>query len=223
MKKRSIIIVVLLLIIIILVDKMLYLNKITSEKIKNFKELMQDYLITDLKVINKEKIEESITFQNISFENNSSFNCNEDTTKLTCTYNDSTLKVEKSDSYKKTFETYDKNKVIKNINSDIELFGLLKEYSTKKINILTRRKSLEEYKLLEEFANKYIKKILSIDLVEGDYSGYILHTSSNERELYITNNNTNYKFTFTNTKYFTDDYIEKFINKIEIKENKDGD
>lgn len=62
-----------------------------------------------------------------------------------------------------------------------------------------------------------IPEIDNITLINGDYNGYIFNMKNKTKEVNIIENDKRYVFTFINTDYFTDEYINQLIETITIE------
>lgn len=224
MKKKNIIFIIVGILVILSIYKMMIINSYTINKMekKKIDEIINGLIIKDLKVILKEEQEEEeyLTFQNIKVRNIfKEFTCIEQDNTYSCQKEDgSTFLMKKTTSFTDKWEKYQEKNHIKEgtYKTDIDLLGAIKDASTSKNTLLKPGGYIKRDYFLQKYAIDNIPNIHSIDLVEGDYSGYILHTTSNSRELYITYKKNTYTFQFTNLDYFTEEVIQNFMNSIII-------
>lgn len=222
MKKKNIIFIIVGILIILSIHKMMIINEYTINKTekKKIDEITNGLIIKDLKVILKEEQEEYLTFQNLKVKNIfKEFTCGEEENTYSCQKEDgSTFLMKKTTSFTDKWEKYQEKNHIREetYKTDIDLLGAIKEASTSKNTLLKPNKYIKRDYFLQKYAIDVIPIILSMDLVEGDYSGYILHTTSNSRELYITYKKNTYTFQFTNLDYFQEEIIQNFMNSIII-------
>jgi hypothetical protein len=217
------------------------INNITTE---NYQKFIDGLKITNNITINSEKLNDSqyLTFKNIKVKNEfSNFQkldnqYSEDTIKYVLYDENDKIKasfwMSTTSSYVDIFKT---NKTLfgtederitntdlsdflekNNINDDIELFQYLEKNKDVKNNIFTSVKQMKENYTIQFMASVVMPKIEGITLIDGDYKGYILNVSEDIKEVSILKNNERYVFLFLKLDYFTDEYIQKFLNTIVI-------
>ncbi len=227
MKKLNIFIPIILVIISMLVVKAFQIKSyaFSKEDIARIEKIKKGLIITDLFVINKKEQANSIKFANVKVKNVfEDFNCEENKNEFLCIKDEKTsFSIKVKQSYVHRFSNYDnsfiKTKRIisdKNINNDIDLFGQIKE-ANQKASIFNFDKVNKENYILCKFAIDELN-FHSIDLIEGDYTGILLHNDSKTRELLIYYSDRTYSFTFKNLKEFSQDKIMEIMNSIIIEE-----
>lgn len=218
MKKK--ILIILLVIILFILVKIQVMNKYTISNIKDLEKIKDGLILSDLLVINTEEVDDYIEYKNIKIKNIfNDYDCIDDNDSYTCIKDDNTsfsMKIGKSylDKFKNNKNS---NKIIKDmkIKDDLSLFGVIKE--TKESNIMRTISSIKRNYILNKYAIDNIPKVHSIDLIEGDYSGLLFHTSSTSRELYLYVDDKTYIFIFNNLDEFNDIIIHDLMNSIIIK------
>lgn len=226
MKKKTIIILLLIgVATFILKGYIIHSYTLSDTNKKAMEKIAEGLIIDDLKVIYHEDLEdeEYIEYKNLKGKNIfKEFNCLEEDNSFQCTKDEKTIfTMKKTTSFvdKLSKSKYkDGTKIIKKnkITTDIDLFGFIKDASTSKNTIVKPISNIKRDYILQMYAIDYVPVIHSMDLVEGEYSGYILHISSKTRELYLTKNHDTYLFSFTNLDEFNEEIIEEFMNSIII-------
>lgn len=109
-----------------------------------------------------------------------------------------------------------------NINNDIELFKFLEKSKNIKNSIFTPLKKMKENYELQFITVVVMPSIDSITLIDGDYEGYIFNLQFGSesfkgmREVRIMYQGSVYVFTFLNTEYFNNTYINEILNTVVI-------
>ncbi len=226
-KKIMTTLIIFLAIAVFFLWKINTIHKYTIEEKEQEKveKIAQGLIIEDLKVITSEELDtrETLEYNNITIKNIfTEFECKEIENTYQCKKDDdTTFEMKKTTSFVEKLQNSNSlewAKIVKDnkIVSDIELFGLIKEAVNHKTTIFQFNRDIKRNYYLQKYAIEFIPLMHSMDLVEGDYSGYLLHTSSNSRELYITYKKNTYTFQFTNLDYFTEEVIQDFMNSIII-------
>ena len=224
MKKSIKIIIAVFLIIIIIYTTYISNYRITKKEQKRINALADKLIIKDIKVINKEEVDEYYTFNNIKFiDISNEFNCSTKKNKLICKKEDIEFDIiideDLITKYKKTnYKDIKGNIILKNkkIKDDINLMGLIKE--TKNYNpYLKPISEVKEIYSIQKFALKEIKRFNSIELINSPYIGYIYNIDSNTKEVVFNKNNKNYSLVFKNLNYFTKSKRSKIISSIIIE------
>lgn len=189
-------------------------NKLSQKEETNFLKIQDNLIIEDLKLINKEKLTSYEMFNNIKIGKLAGTTINSEKENFEIIKDSSKIIIEKDKSYLEKLQKEDK-KIIKNNNltTDIDLFGLIKEIKAN--TFFTAPSIIRQNKTLKEFTIKNISNVKNIYLLEGNVSGYMLNKKNNTKEIHITHNNNKYKFTVTDTKYFTDEEIYKVLSSLE--------
>lgn len=107
----------------------------------------------------------------------------------------------------------------KDINNDIELIKYLVETKNKKNNIFTSIENMKSNYAIHFLSSSILINVESIDIIDGDYEGYILNYDMNSqkvKEVNILKNNKRYIFTIIGLDYFNDSYIKELLNTIVI-------
>ncbi len=220
--------IIIFIIMILITIKYLSINNLqlsATEKNK-LEQIKEGLILTDLLVINTEEVDKYIEYKNIKIKDIfSDYDCLEEENKYTCIKDEKTsFTIEINIPYLEKFKNYkneiiDTTKIIKSskILSDLELMSKIKEAKNSPSIIQINRKNKEDY-ILNKFALEEFPVLYSLDLVEGDYTGYLLHASANSRKLLIYFNNKVYTFTFKNLKEFNKDLIRELMNSIIIQE-----
>jgi hypothetical protein len=121
-----------------------------------------------------------------------------------------------NDENKINLENIDDFLETNNIQNDIDLFKFLEENKNVRNNIFTSVKQMKMNYTINFISFVIIPKLSSITLIDGDYTGYILNTSQNFKEVSILKDDKRYIFTFINLDYFDDDYINELLSTVEI-------
>lgn len=224
MKNKILITIIILIIALYIGIKIYTINtySLNSNQEKKFKEIANSLIIKDLIVTKNDKLEsdyiDTDLFQIKKISED--FSCNEEESKLICKENDNTfLTFEIATSLKdklnkEKYKNIEYKILIKEkISDDINILGYIKEMGNRNL-ILSSIKNTKRIYFLKRFTLKNLQKIHSIDLIEGKFTGYILHTSSKVREVYINKGSKTYKITFSNLN----NRIEEVLNSLKIKD-----
>lgn len=216
-------IIPLIIIIVLIITKMIIINeyKIDSKDIERLIKIKESLIIKDLLVINKEECDNYLEFKNIKIKNIfDEYECREKNESYLCQKDNSSFLMKRTNTYLNKFENYnDKSKTIirkLNIKNELELLSKIKESKNKR-SIFSSINNNEDTYILNSFALDNLNDITSIDLVEGDYSGYIIHHSKDSLSLLIYEKKDVYEFKFNNLEVFNDDIIKSLMNSIVIE------
>lgn len=216
-------IIPLIIIIVLIITKMIIINeyKIDSKDIERLAKIKESLIIKDLLVINKEECDNYLEFKNIKIKNMFvGYVCREKDDSYLCQKDNSSFLMKRTNTYLNKFENYnDKSKTIirkLNIKNELELLSKIKESKNKR-SIFSSINNNEDTYILNSFALDNLNDITSIDLVEGDYSGYIIHHSKDSLSLLIYKKKDVYEFKFNNLEVFNDDIIKSLMNSIVIE------
>lgn len=224
MKNKILITIIILIIALYIGIKIYTINtySLNTNQEKKFNEIANSLIIKDLIVTKNDKLEsdyiDTDLFQIKKISED--FSCNKEENKLTCKENDNTfltfeIATSLKDKLKKEKYKNTEYKILikEKISDDINILGYIKEMSNKNL-IFSSIKNTKRIYFLKRFTLKNLQKIHSIDLIEGKFTGYILHTSSKVREVYINKDSKTYKITFSNLN----NRIEEVLNSLKIKD-----
>ena len=103
-----------------------------------------------------------------------------------------------------------------NIKNDIDLLRYFEDHYDDKVSFFMSYKKQKETFVMRTFADIMLPSLASINLIDGEYEGYVLNMSSNViKELAILKNNKRYFFTFIGD--YEDSYIHDLMNTVIIE------
>ncbi len=105
----------------------------------------------------------------------------------------------------------------RNITNDIELFKYLEKHKNDKNHLFTRVSEMRNRYSLKTMISIALPSIKNMTLVDGDYEGYILNSTSDLKIVTILKDGKRYSFTFVGLEYFTDQNIQEILNTIIIE------
>lgn len=217
------------------------INNITTEEYEKF---IDGFKIKDTITIKNEKLKENqyLTFNNIKVRNDFSdfkelenqyseefikYVLHDENNQLKASFwmgtTDSYVELFKTDTT--LFGTEDKRITNTNlsdfltknsINNDIELFEFLEKSKDVKNNIFTSVKQMKGNYTIQFLVSIAMPQLDGINLIKGDYSGYILNITSDAKEVGILKDGKKYVFTFFKLDYFTDEYIQEILSTVVI-------
>lgn len=103
------------------------------------------------------------------------------------------------------------------ITNDIELFQYLEKHKNDKNNLFTSVSDMRNRYSLKTMISIALPSIKNMALIDGDYEGYILNSTSDSKIATILKNGKRYSFTFMGLDYFTDQNIQEILNTIIIE------
>lgn len=168
--------------------------------------------------INSEEIYydyENIRFRNDYFNSTTEIVGNEGETKVVNFKNDNDilLTVQKVPSVF-IFTTEFKEILDKeNISDDIEIMKFIVNNYNRNLNIFSSVKNFEKSRAINVQAKVWMNSAESITRIVGDYTGYIVNMNNDVTYAVITNNDTNYVFTFYNNYPFAEmtDFLSTIV------------
>lgn len=101
------------------------------------------------------------------------------------------------------------------IDSDIELFGLMNKHIDTKVSFSSSISEIMVIGSLKLFASSYLPEADEIMILAGDYDGYIL-VKDNERNINVEYNKKRYVIEL-NGNFFYDDMLQEIMNTLELQ------
>ena len=120
-------------------------------------------------------------------------------------------RIKKNKDMVKVFKKY-------NIKNDIDFLKFIVETKNHKNSIFDSVEEMED--LYAIYSLNFVTYAEEIILIDGDYEGYIVKHDMDDAtmiECTILKDDKIYSFTFNNSKYFTDEMINKFLNTLVIE------
>ena len=111
-----------------------------------------------------------------------------------------------------------RNKILEkySINNDIEFFELLEENANKKVSIFTPIYKIREIGTLNSFASIYCPVLDQVDVLTGDYKGYVFIINDKLRQIHVYDGDKIYYISLIG-EYFTNEMYEEVLNTLIIK------
>ena len=120
-------------------------------------------------------------------------------------------RIKKNKNMVKVFKKY-------NITNDLEFIKFIVETKNHKNSIFDSVEEMED--LYAIYSLNFVTYAKEIILIDGDYEGYIIKYDIDDATMIgctILKDDRIYTFTFNNSKYFTDDMINEFLNTLVIE------
>lgn len=240
MKKRNIFLIgiIILVIIIFLVigykSYILYTYDISKNTVGNYLEKANNYILhDDISLQYGQDVEDFLEINNIKIRNDfKEFTLNEEQSndnsvkyilydelgKVDASFwistTDTYINIFKNDQILKseTLKILDKYDII----NDEELFNFLSSYKPISRNLLTNTSKIKEDYYINYMMLVMLPEIDKSTRIVGYDGGYIFDLNDDFKEISIIKNDKRYVFTFTNSEYFTDEYVEELVNTIVI-------
>lgn len=131
-------------------------------------------------------------------------------------------KVGLATNYYDTLSEEYKNKILLqeyNITNNFDVIEYLKENYKKKVNVFSSNSDIRMHKLMNEYANTVLTQG-TIREIDGDLEGFMIVSKDKKKfEINIKEGEKYYYFEFNNSNsdYFTEEYIIKFLNYVNIE------